>query len=46
MRTLILAATITLLAGPVFAQTPPGEPTAAARAMAAGYKALMVCGAV
>jgi CubicO group peptidase (beta-lactamase class C family) len=40
---LILAAT--LVAFPVLAQTPP-EPTPAVRAMAAGYKALMVCGAV
>lgn len=46
MRTLILAATVVLLAGPALAQTPPGEPTPAVRAMAAGYKALMVCGAV
>lgn len=46
MRTLILAATAAVaFALPAAAQTPP-EPTAAARAMAAGYKALMVCGAV
>lgn len=45
MRLLILAAAA-VLASPSFAQTPPAEPTAATRAMAAGYKALMVCGAV
>ncbi|GAA0869476.1 hypothetical protein GCM10009116_13120 [Brevundimonas basaltis] len=44
MRPLILAA-IAVLALPAAAQTPP-EPSAATRAMAAGYKALMVCGAV
>jgi CubicO group peptidase (beta-lactamase class C family) len=44
MRLLILAAAA-VFAAPCFAQTPP-EPTAANRAMAAGYKALMVCGAV
>ncbi|HYC74210.1 serine hydrolase [Brevundimonas sp.] len=45
MRTLILAAAVAL-ASPAFAQTPPAEPTSATRAMAAGYKALMVCGAL
>ena len=45
MRIMTLAA-VALLAGPAFAQTPSGEPTPAVRAMAAGYKALMVCGAV
>jgi CubicO group peptidase (beta-lactamase class C family) len=40
---LILAAT--LVASPALSQTAP-EPTPAVRAMAAGYKALMVCGAV
>ncbi|HEY0598723.1 serine hydrolase [Brevundimonas sp.] len=45
MRILILA-TAVVLAGPSFAQTPPTPPTPATRAMAAGYKALMVCGAV
>ena len=44
MRNLILAAVVSF-ALPAAAQTPP-EPTAATRAMAAGYKALMVCGAV
>lgn len=44
MRTLILAAVVGVLAGPTFAQTP--EPSAATRSMAAGYKALMVCGAL
>jgi CubicO group peptidase (beta-lactamase class C family) len=44
MRILILAAAA-VFAGPSFAQTPP-EPTPATRAMAAGYKALMVCGAL
>lgn len=44
MRTLILAAAIAF-ALPAAAQTPP-EPTPATRAMAAGYKALMVCGAL
>lgn len=44
MRTLILAAALAF-ALPAAAQTPP-EPTAATRAMAAGYKALMVCGAL
>ena len=44
MRTLIVTAALAL-ALPAVAQTPP-EPTAATRAMAAGYKALMVCGAV
>ncbi|HYD27351.1 serine hydrolase [Brevundimonas sp.] len=46
MRTLILAAAVAALAGPSFAQTPPAQPTPATRAMAAGYKALMVCGAL
>jgi CubicO group peptidase (beta-lactamase class C family) len=46
MRILILAA-IAALAGPSFAQTPaPAPASPATRAMAAGYKALMVCGAV
>ena len=45
MRTLILAAAVSL-AAPSLAQTPPAEPTPATRAMAAGYKALMVCGAL
>ncbi|HYC96323.1 serine hydrolase [Brevundimonas sp.] len=45
MRILILAA-VAVLAGPSFAQAPPAEPTPATRAMAAGYKALMVCGAL
>ena len=45
MRTLILAVTL-VLAGPSLAQTPPAGPTPATRAMAAGYKALMVCGAL
>lgn len=44
MRTLIAAVALAL-ALPAVAQTPP-EPTAAVRAMAAGYKALMVCGAL
>ncbi|MCS6624781.1 beta-lactamase family protein [Roseibacterium beibuensis] len=44
MRTLILAVAA-LVALPAAAQTPP-EPSAATRAMAAGYKALMVCGAL
>jgi len=44
MRILILAATVAALAGPSFTQTPAAEPTPATRAMAAGYKALMVCG--
>lgn len=44
MRLLILA-TAVAIALPAVAQTPP-EPTPATRAMAAGYKALMVCGAV
>lgn len=44
MRPLILAAAFAL-ALPAAAQT-PADPTAATRAMAAGYKALMVCGAV
>lgn len=46
MRILILAA-VAVLAGPsaaAFAQSP--APTPATRAMAAGYKALMICGAV
>ena len=46
MRNLILAAVVAALAGPSFAQTPAAEPTPATRAMAAGYKALMVCGAL
>ncbi|KPF80452.1 hypothetical protein IP78_07065 [Brevundimonas sp. AAP58] len=41
---LILAAT--LVASPVLAQQTPPERPPAVRAMAAGYKALMVCGAV
>jgi CubicO group peptidase (beta-lactamase class C family) len=45
MRTTALILAATLVASPVFAQTPP-EPSPAVRAMAAGYKALMVCGAV
>ncbi|NJC41795.1 CubicO group peptidase (beta-lactamase class C family) [Brevundimonas alba] len=47
MRFLILAA-VAALAGPSFsqAQTPAQTPTPATRAMAAGYKALMVCGAL
>lgn len=44
MRNLILASVIAF-ALPAAAQTPP-EPTPANRAMAAGYKALMVCGAL
>jgi len=45
MRILILAAAA-VIAGPSLAQTPPAEPTPATRSMAAGYKALMVCGAL
>ena len=44
MRNLILAAAVAF-ALPAAAQS-PAEPTPATRAMAAGYKALMVCGAV
>lgn len=44
MRFLILAA-VAALATPAFAQS-PAEPTAATRAMAAGYKALTVCSAL
>ena len=44
MRNLILAA-VAAFALPANAQT-PAEPTPATRAMAAGYKALMVCGAI
>lgn len=48
MRTLILAAAAAVLAIPAVAQTQaqPPAPTPAVRAMAAGYKALMVCGAL
>lgn len=46
MRILILAAAVAVLAGPASAQTAPTEPPPATRSMAAGYKALMVCGAV
>ena len=45
MRTLILAAVAALVPFTAAAQTPP-EPSAATRSMAAGYKALMVCGAL
>ena len=45
MRILILAAAAVAVALPAFAQSPAG-PTPATRSMAAGYKALMVCGAV
>lgn len=46
MRTLILAAFAAALATPAAAQTPQAEPSAAVRAMAAGYKALTVCSAL
>ena len=45
MRILILTAAAVAVALPAFAQS-PGGPTPAIRSMAAGYKALMVCGAV
>ena len=45
MRILILAAAAAALALPALAQSPAG-PTPATRSMAAGYKALMVCGAL
>lgn len=45
MRILILAAAAAAVALPAFAQSPAG-PTPATRSMAAGYKALMVCGAL
>lgn len=44
MRILILAAVAALVSAPVGAQAP--APTAAVRAMAAGYKALTVCSAL
>lgn len=46
MRTLILAAVAAVLATPAAAQTPQAGPSAAVRAMAAGYKALTVCSAL
>lgn len=50
MRTLILAAALAAAPLSVAAQTPPppvvAEASAPVRAMAAGYKALMVCGAL
>lgn len=46
MRTLILAAVAATLAMPAAAQAPQAEPSAAVRAMAAGYKALTVCSAL
>jgi CubicO group peptidase (beta-lactamase class C family) len=46
MRNTVLILAATLVATPVLAQQNPPEPTPAVRAMAAGYKALMVCGAV
>jgi len=45
MRILILAAAAAF-ALPAVAQTPPPAPSAATRAMAAGYKALTVCSAI
>ena len=46
MRILILAAALAALPLSAVAQTVPLEPSPAVRAMAAGYKALMVCGAL
>ncbi|PZQ43071.1 MAG: hypothetical protein DI570_29545, partial [Phenylobacterium zucineum] len=45
MRHIALILAATLVASPVLAQSSP-EPPPAMRAMTAGYKALMVCGAV
>lgn len=45
MRTTVLILAATLVASPALSQT-AAEPTPAVRAMAAGYKALMFCGAV
>lgn len=46
MRTLILAAALSVLPLTAHAQTPPAGPSPSVRAMAAGYKALTVCSAL